>query len=90
MIAIVWRIDVAVIHDRKEVSQRAIEFMKDNPKATIADIAKALSVGISIIQRLDRDKMIPRVYRMTNAERVARQKAQAVGWHKTRYQVVEK
>ena len=81
---------MAVIHDRKEVAQRAIEFMKDNPKATIADIAKALSVGISIIQRLDRDKMIPRVYRLTNAERAARQKTQAVGWHKTRYQVVEK
>ena len=64
--------------------------MESNPKATIADIAKALSVGVAIIQRLDRDKMIPRVYRLTNAERAARQKAQAVGWHKTRYQVVEK
>ena len=81
---------MAVIHDRQEVARRAIEFMKENPKATIADIAKALSVGVAIIQRLDRDKMIPKVYRLTNAERAARQKAQAVGWHKTRYQVVEK
>ena len=81
---------MAFVYDRQEVAQRAIEFMNENPKATIADIAKALSVGVAIIQRLDRDKMIPRVYRMTNAERAARQKAQAVGWHKSRYQVVEK
>lgn len=81
---------MAVVYDRQEVARRAIEFMKENPKATIADIAKALSVGIAIIQRLDRDKMIPRVYRLTNAERVARQKAKASGWHRTRYQVLEK
>ena len=81
---------MAFVYDRQEVAQRAIDFMNENPKATIADIAKALSVGVAIIQRLDRDKMIPRVYRLTSSERAARQKAKAVGWHKTRYQVIEK
>ncbi len=71
-----------------DVPQRAIEAMKLKPKIIMTELAKELGVGVAVLQRLEKEKKIPRVYRLTTAEKIARQKATARpgSWHGTRFQ----